>query len=331
MVRTELRSACDAAAKAGAEALSRTQNVNVAKNEAVRYAAANLVGGQPFRLGTDAVVVGRVSQNTAGKWSFKPGDSPPNAVQVSALTGNGSPMPAIPLYFGRVLGTSGFTPSLQAVAGQQNVEVCLCLDRSGSMNFDMSGVNRNPPNAPNDRPHPVLSRWAALRRSVDVFLQAASESSTPPRTSLVTWASDNTVDLELPNLNASWRENSDSVRNKVRERGERPITGTTNLAGGLDRAVALLQSSNSNRFSSKVVILLTDGDWNQGRNPVNAAYDARAAGIIVHTVSMLTRFQSDLQAVAEITGGRYYGTSDEAGLYKAFEEIARSLPVVLTD
>ncbi len=60
--------------------------------------------------------------------------------------------------------------------------------------------------------------------------------------------------------------------------------GGTNLSAGLDNAVAVLSGANSNRFSSKVVVLLTDGQWNQGRDPTAAAYDARAAGIIVHCV-----------------------------------------------
>lgn len=333
LVRTELRSACDAAAKAGAEALSRTQRASDAKNEAVRYAASNLVAGKPFRLGQEQIVIGRVSESNSGKWTFKAGDTPPNAVRVDAKTGEGCPTPAIPLFFGRVLGTYGFTPVFQSTAGQQEVEVCLCLDRSGSMNWDMSTRNRVPPGNPNPSlPHPVHSRWAALKRAIDVFLDTAGQSSTPPRTALVTWASESSTDIDLPEIGLSdWGRNSSNVRGRVKSRGDQPISGTTNLSGGLDRAVSVLQSKNSRQFTSKVVVLLTDGDWNQGRHPVNAAYDARSAGIIVHCVSMLTQFQKDLQAVADITGGKYYGTSNEEELRAAFEEIARSLPVVLTE
>ncbi len=71
LVRTELRSATDAAAKAGAEALSRTQSTSTAKAEAIRYAAANTVGGRPFRLTDNDITIGRVSANGNGKWSFQ--------------------------------------------------------------------------------------------------------------------------------------------------------------------------------------------------------------------------------------------------------------------
>lgn len=54
LVRTELRVATDAAAKAGAEALARTEDLEFARAEAVRYAGLNTVGGKPFSIkGTD--------------------------------------------------------------------------------------------------------------------------------------------------------------------------------------------------------------------------------------------------------------------------------------
>ncbi len=91
LVRTELRSATDAAAKAGAEALSRTQDTNAARFEAIRYAAANSVGGRPFRLNNNDITIGRVSSNANGKWNFQAGGSPPNAVRVNSRTVTATP------------------------------------------------------------------------------------------------------------------------------------------------------------------------------------------------------------------------------------------------
>ncbi len=361
LVRTELRAATDAAAKAGAEALSRTQSTSTAKSEAIRYAATNTVGGKPFRLTENDITIGRVSGNGQGKWTFQAGATPPNAVRVNSRTGEGYANAAVPLYFSGVLGKTGFTPQFQSTAGQQDVEVCLCLDRSGSMNFDMSGVDyafpSGNPNLSNftawgwewrnmlSRPHPTQSRWAALTRAVDVFFDQAADNNPQPRVALVTWGSAYTMpispntyypasstDFPLPSAsNPDWNGNVNSVRTLVAAKANQPIMGSTNLSAGLDNAVAVLSGTNSNRFSSKVVVLLTDGQWNAGRDPTEAAYDARAAGVIVHCVSMLTQYQNDLEEIATITGGRYYGTSNETQLRAAFEEIAKSLPVVLTD
>ena len=122
-----------------------------------------------------------------------------------------------------------------------------------------------------------------------------------------------------------------SVQSAVTSRGNGPVMGGTNLSSGLDRAVAVLRGTNSSLYTNKVVILLTDGEWNAGRDPIAAANDARAQGITVHTISMLTTQQPTLQSVASITGGKYIGTSNTAELQAAFIELAKSLPVVLTD
>ncbi len=361
LVRTELRAATDAAAKAGAEALSRTQNVCSAKEEAVRYASCNTIGGRTFRLDSNDVIVGRVRLNDSGRWIFRENDSPPNAVRVNARTGEGASQPSVPLFFSRVLGQNSFSPSYQATAGQQEVEVCLCLDRSGSMNFDMSGVDWSfPANNPRlssftnwgpdwrnmlSPPHPTQSRWAALKRAIDVFLDEASSMNLQPRTSLVTWSTDYTMplapytvyraastDLELPPRESfRWDGNKTAIKSKVQGWGDAVIMGGTNLSAGLDRAVQVLNGPANNRFANKVIILLTDGEWNAGRDPIQAAYDARAQGMVVHCISMLTSNQPTLQTVADICSGQYYGTRNEDELRNAFVEIARSLPVVLTE
>jgi Ca-activated chloride channel homolog len=360
LVQSELRVATDAAAKAGAEALARTEDVDAAKAAAIQYAAANQVGGKPFTISTNDVELGRVSPQGSGRWVFNNGGTP-NAVRVNAKTGGSAPHSAVPLFFGRVLGVHSFTPSQTATAGQQEVEVCLCLDRSGSMLFDMSGTDWvYPPNNPNlssftswgttwqnhlSPPHPTASRWAVLRDAVNVFLEEAGKFSPPPRTSLVTWGTDytmpiapstffpsSTTDVALPpTSNPDWNANKVQIQNAIQSFNANPMMGGTNLSSGLDRAVSVLKGTNSSLYTNKVIILMTDGQWNAGRDPVQAAYDARGQGITVHTVSMLTSSQTALQSVATITGGKYMPTSNQAQLRAAFVELAHSLPVVITD
>lgn len=361
LVRTELRAASDAAAKAGAEALSRTQDVNVARQEAIRYAAMNTVGNRPFRLAESDVIIGHSSSNSSGRWNFEAGGKPPNAVRIDARTGGTNAHPATPLFFSRIVGHSGFSPGYQSTAGQQEIEVCLCLDRSGSMNFDMTGVDYSfAPGNPKlssftawgkewqhmlSPPHPTKSRWAALRGAVDVFLDELVERDTPPRTGLVTWGSDYTMplppntqyqaattDQQLPSSSSfSWKDSSRALRKFVKDKGDSTIMGGTNLSAGLDRAIGVMTGTNSNAFASKVIVLMTDGEWNQGSNPVASAYNAKSQNITVHSISMLTKQQTVLEDIAEITGGRYFRTQNEEELREAFREIANSLPVVLIE
>jgi Ca-activated chloride channel family protein len=363
LVRTELRTATDAAAKAGAEALARTQDANAAKAAAVAYANLNKVGGRTFQINANDVTLGRVTGQTDGTWTFTANTTPYNSVRVNSKIGNGGATAAYPTFFGASLGHADFTTSQQATAGQQEVEVCLCLDRSGSMMFDMSGDDWSyPPGNPYlfssshypingiyrnycSRPHPVLSRWAVLQDAVRTFLDEAGQFQYPPQTSVVTWSDSMSLpyypfttydtvetDIGLPSpANFRWSDNRTSVENAMATRAANPLGGGTNLSAGLDRAVQVLTGTNGRILSNKIIILLTDGQWNAGRDPVLAAQDASTAGITIHTVSMLTSSQATLTQIATITGGRYYPTSDAAQLQQAFRDIAKSLPIVLTD
>lgn len=362
LIRTELRTATDAAAKAGAEALARTQDGNAAKAAAVQYAGLNKVGGRTYAITTNDVTLGRVTGQSNGTWTFTANATPFNSVRVNAKIGNGGITPAMNMFFAPALGHAPFSTSAQATAGQQEVEVCLCIDRSGSMMFDMTGNEWSYP-SPNpllysssyypdslwrnycSPPHTTASRWAVMRSAVNIFLDEAGQFQYPPRTALVTWSSA----MDLPyhpytsytlvdtdhNLPAAgsfvWSTNRAAIENVIATRSSRAIGGGTTLSAGLDRAVSVLTGPNGRALSNKIIILLTDGQWNAGRDPVLAAQDAAAAGITVHCVSMLTSTQSTLTQVASITGGQYYATQNAAQLQQAFRDLAKQLPIVLTD
>lgn len=361
LVRTELRAATDAAAKAGAEALARTESQREATRAAKRYASLNKVGGRTFKISKHDVKFGRVVANGAGRYQFSENATPANAISIVGKVGGGARTSAIPLFFAKSLGHNDFTTSHSATASQQDVEVCLALDRSGSMLFDLTGVDwsypRNNPRLSSwwrwgtlwrnnlSPPNPNGSRWAVLQSAVDVFLQEAGNNDLPPRVGLVSWGADYTmpiapgtvfksatVDFALPDKNSSnWNNNSLRIEKAIDNLSVKPMMGGTNMSAGIDAAVAELTKSQASTLANKIIILLSDGVWNSGRDPIDAARDARDAGIVVHSVSLLSRDQATLKDVARITGGKFYATTDEQELRAAFLELARTLPIILTD
>ena len=129
----------------------------------------------------------------------------------------------------------------------------------------------------------------------------------------------------------NWATNRSNIESQLATLTANPLGGGTKMSSGMDRAVSVLTGPNSRALSKKIMILMTDGQWNAGRDPVAAAQDAANAGITIHAISMLTSTQTTLTQVANITGGQYYATNNATQLQQAFEDIARSLPIVLTD
>lgn len=357
LTRTELGAASDAAAKAGAEALLRTQQTATAKTAAMNMASLNRVGGKPLLLRTTDIAIGRSTRQEDGSWTFSSGGTRPNAVRVNAVMSENAGSGPVNLVFGKVFGNKTFEPTKVSTASVLEQEVCLSIDRSASMAWDVSGVEWSypPGRDQNKPPHGTLSRWAALSHAVDAYLNAANESAIPPRVALVTWASDMgdaprdqpigslilnldaILALILPNYPVAQIELRlsniyDNIRKILVWRSNSPIRGSTNMAAGIDKAVNVLTASDVRPFAIRSIILMTDGQWNEGRSPILAAEAARDLGIVIHVVSFLSQANTtDMDRVAEITGGRHIHTENEAELVRAFEELARTLPVVLTE
>lgn len=352
LVRTELRSATDAAAKAGAEALARTQDETAARAAVIAIAAKNKVGGKPLVVKPEDIEFGNTTRLSNGKWRFDINKNPRNGVRVNAaLFGD----KAVPLFFAPAFGHDKFAPDQTATAAHLDQDVVLVVDRSHSMCFDYSGVNYIYPSGwfqyPTGyikKPAPDTSRWAGLRKGVENFLATASTTLAPPRVALVTFGSDihpgndwgaahlnvtePAVRTELPFNNGQPTSNYTAINSVMKNKAAKHMLGGTHLSAGIDRARSILNGNTIRPLAKRVIIVFTDGQWNHGRAPEAAAADAFAEGITIHTVTFLTTAdQTTMTNVATITGGRHLHANTQAELEAAFRELALTLPVVLTE
>ncbi len=339
MVRTELRASTDAAARAGAEALSRTQNKSTAIQTAIDTASRNMVGGRSHVVVPADVVLGSVNRAPSGALVFSAGGTRLNAVRVNSSLTKGSAHGPVGLFFGGAIGTKNFSPQFAATAAQSDNDICLVIDRSHSMCFDMTGVDFSYPDktltkaqAATMKPDPVYSRWASLRDAVLGFFDVLETLNPQPRVGLVTWASDMGLASPAVSIDSQLSDDKYPVKYFIENRGDSAMQGATNCAAGIDAGVSLLMSDKTKPYANKILILFTDGQWNQGRNPVLAAQDAAAQGVVVHVVTLLPKAnQPDMDEVAAVTGGTHYHANDRAALIAAFEVLARSIPAVLTE
>jgi len=348
LVRTQLHISTDAAAKAGMETLSRTESTSEAKKVAKDILSKNLVAGQSLTLKNSDIEFGRTEANADGTWKFLPNQQPYQAMKVSISLTDNSVNGAVPLLFGKVLGQKSFTPTQTSVAANLVHEIVLCLDRSHSMCFDETGVDYSYPSGipayPTGYitpPHPTRSRWADLKQAIEKFVDTLEDLQIVPDVGVVTWGSDVTLSwywyphqgrsFPAVTVDVPLGQNLDLVNGAIAGRLGDIMMGSTNMSAGIDKAVSMLTANGTHSLAQKTIILMSDGQWNTGRNPLQAADDAAAKNITIHTIAFLNGSQSTMQEIANRTGGKFFNAPDGAALEETFEELAKMLPVVLVD
>ncbi len=359
LVRTELRAASDAAAKAGAEALSRTQKRSDAIAAAKATANRNRVAGRALTLRNTDIEVGSAELQPDGSWGFVADQQPYSSVRVSPILDGSGGNPAVGLFFGQLLGMKTFTPSIDTTAAWYEQDIVLCIDRSHSMCFDFTGTDWSYPALEAGRgnhtheddgdkhldspPHASESRWSSLNSAVDTFLTTINDLKTTPQIALVTWGSTITTASNyegwLTGRNfSSVTRNSDlstsytDIASAIDSLGDDIMLGGTNMSAGMSEAITILTGGNAKPLSHKSMILMSDGQWNKGVDPIITAQTAKNANITIHTISFLDQAdQTTMKAIAELTGGTHYFATNEEELKDAFRKLALSLPVILID
>ena len=100
--------------------------------------------------------------------------------------------------------------------------------------------------------------------------------------------------------------------------------GGTPMGDALKLAINhLIKKGRSNAV--KVILLFTDGWWNEGCNPIKQAYRAKRKGIIIYTIGWGAVNDAELKKIAEITGGKYYYATTSEELRSIYEKLAKRL------
>lgn len=307
MVRAELRTATDAAARAGAETLARTQDPEAAITAALAVANLNNVAGEGLQLDRDAIELGSTDLGATGKFQFVPNLQPLTSVRVIGDRQAESPQGSVPLFFGRLLGHADFEPVQVATASSSVRDIALVLDRSGSMATVENGI----------------SRIDALKVAVQVFIDEVQKSSPNAKISLTTYSTSSTRDIPLTTNFASIQNDVNSL----------PAQGFTNIFEALrDGSDSLIQDAGRRRFADKTIVLMTDGNFNVGGTPVPSANLAASRGHQIHTITFSSGAnQSIMKDVAKIGEGTHIHADNASDLSEAFREIAKTLAVFLTE
>ncbi len=348
LAQTQLRAACDSAAKAGTSALVQGKTDAQAVQAAIDMANLNFVAGKSMKLTAADITVGQSQLQADGTWSFVAGAKPSQAVQISGALTDANANGALGFFFAPVIGITKTNLTNTSVASAFAVEVCLALDRSHSMCFDQTGTTWSYPSpigtdwVKGIKSEPIAgSRWEALDAAMISFCNILKTAAAPPRVAVVTWGSTigtNTTEYSLTGQTApavatdlALSTSMDSVYSAVHARSTKVMLGGTNMSAGMDQARTILTAADVKPYAKRIMILMTDGQWNTGRDPLAAAADAAAANITIHCICFLQNAdQTTTQQIAALTGGKFYYANNAASLTAAFQDLAYSLPVVLT-
>lgn len=342
LTKVELRTATDAAARAGAEALSRLQDEGQARAAVKQMALANTIAGEGLELDDANIEFGMSTRQANGKWAFDPKGAIINAVRVTGDRTEDSASGSVKLLLAGWMGLGDFEPTDVAIAATLDRDIVIVMDRSGSMAWDLSGIDWSyPPGkskklAEYEPPDPNNSRWAAAEDAVTAFIQELNDTPQSELLGLATYSSPGKFGLlNLPTAartDATLTKNYNVVDGAMRAIGKGPIGGSTAISKGIDEALDIFEKSgNARPYALKTIVLLTDGVHNYGRPPRLSAADAADANIVIHTITFSAGAdEGQMQEVAEITGGKHFHAPGKAELEAIFREIAWTQPVILT-
>lgn len=338
LTRTELRIASDSATRAAAHALMTTGDTDAARTAARAGAQRNLVAGQSTRLADGDILFGTSTRSRLDeRYQFNAGGPRFNAVNVNLRRDAGSLDGAVNLIMPTFGAVDHFGPIQSATSTQVELDVALVLDRSGSMAY---GARENsealakkgllPTIAPKGwkfgDPAPPGSRWLDLVDAVNVFQSILSASPQDEFVSLSTYSSGATLESGLSGDFSNITTGMGKYTNKF-------VSGGTNISSGLVQGINALSDIRTGRpWAVKVIIVMTDGRHNIGVQPDAAARDAYGYGVTVYTVSFSDEAdKARMKNIADIGGGKHIHATSAAELRAAFGEIARRLPMLLTN
>ncbi|MGY8768971.1 MAG: vWA domain-containing protein, partial [Pirellulales bacterium] len=185
--------------------------------------------------------------------------------------------------------------------------------------------NRYPRGWNNCDPIPRNARWNDLVKSVDSFLGELEQTPQLELVSMCSYSSSSSIDEQLTEYYRDIERKVDSYSNRF-------CGGSTNVTSGMDRGISTLTNDRYTRaYTSKTMVVMTDGNHNRGASPTTAATRAREKDITIHTITFSDGANQQLmKKVAEIGNGKHWHAPSGSKLEEIFKEIARNAPTLLT-
>ena len=195
------------------------------------------------------------------RFQFSPGGTLLNSVRVTGRRTQGSAAGAVNLLFTGVFSVKNFQPVDVATSTNLDRDICLVLDRSGSMMQGITGKT-TPTQSTDCKPPNAKSRWAALDGAVNSFLDDLQGTPQKEFVAMVSYGSDEVACgniYHVADINSDLVGDYPPIRNEIKRIGSKPIQGHTAIGDGLADGIKVLTGAEARPFAVKTIILMTDG------------------------------------------------------------------------
>jgi len=179
----------------------------------------------------------------------------------------------------------------------ESIDIVLSLDTSGSMSMTGFSATKY-----------EQSRWDVVREVVKDFIQKREYD----RIGIVLFASTTAVASPLSSDKQAQLDIIDSVELGI-------IGKSTALVDGVASAIGLLKKS---RKSSKVIVLLSDGENTSSKTPLRMALKfAKKYGIKIYTIAIDESDSNMLKVLSKENGGKSFEARNKEDLYDVYKTI----------
>lgn len=176
-----------------------------------------------------------------------------------------------------------------AVGGGQGIDLMVVIDDTGSLSTS----------------DPTKQRFVALQALLNSLTQGADV-----RIGLVFFSNTAKLEVALGNITDATKAINAAIA------AHSTPYGTTAIGSGIKTATSEL-STNGRSSASKVMLVFTDGEENEGSDPVGEAGRAKTAGITVNVVQLGASSATNTQ-VAQAGGGQVFLASNAQELTNLF-------------
>ena len=136
------------------------------------------------------------------------------------------------------------------------LDVVLVLDRSISMGWTVGGSQSDPDAGGGD------SRLKIMQGAANTLIDQLVALDMPVQVGVASFAGSSRTEINLTSLDSA--DNVKRIKNRI---NGLDLASSTNLEAGLKEAEEILEMSQTG--TDQVIIMLSDGEYNDGRNPTH--------------------------------------------------------------